>query len=318
MKKLLEFTALLSIAMLIFPLTAVKSEKNTVKTQTPVNAELTIPEKTLNIDTFKVLNDDIITEYSTEDYIFGVVAAEMPALYHEEALKAQSVAAYTFAYIKKQQNAEEDYDITSDHTVDQSFITIDEAKEKWGDKADEYISKIKKAVSDTKGQLITYKNEPITAAYHAISSGTTESCKNVWGSDLPYLKPVSSEWDKLATNYISEATFTSSELIEKLNNLAEIKGEPQKYFNNIKTTDSGTVIEIDLCGKTVSGFKIQKALNLRSACFKVSYSEEKFIFTVYGAGHGVGMSQNGANYMAKQGHNYKDILKYYYTECEIK
>ena len=317
MKKLLGFTLFIAIIMLIAPLWAIEQPQS-VSAAAPVVSATDKTEKKTGADTFKVLTDGKTEEFSRADYIFGVVAAEMPALYHEEALKAQAVAAYTFAVIKKEQNTALEYDITSDHTVDQSFITEQKAREKWGDNAEEYIAKIKKAVAETEGELICYKGEPITAFYHAISGGKTEDPKNVWGKALPYLKPTLSTGDTLAKNYITEVIFTAEELAEKLSGEVKLSGEPEKFFGDFKTTESGTVSEIKVCSEKISGFKIQSLLCLRSANFEVKYADEKFIFTVKGAGHGVGMSQNGANFMANQGSSYKEILTYYYNGCSVE
>ena len=316
MKKLLGFTIFVTIAMLLIPLWALKEPKS-VSAVAPVASVMDKTEAVQSRETFKVLKDGEIAEFQRSDYIFGVVAAEMPALYHEEALKAQAVAAYTFATVKAAQNSALEYDITSDHTIDQSFITEAEAREKWGDNADEYIAKIKKAVAETEGELICYKGEPITAFYHAISGGKTEDSKNVWGKELPYLKSKLSTGDTLAKNYLTEVTFTAEQLADKLSGEVKLSGEPQNYFGNSKRTEAGTVREINLCGEKLSGFKLQSLLSLRSANFEVKYQEDKFVFTVKGAGHGVGMSQNGANFMANQGSGYKEILTYYYDGCEI-
>ncbi len=318
MKKLFGFTIFIAVAMLLIPLWAISPSKEIVSAAAPTILTEDKTAEPVGAESFKVLIGDKVTEYSREDYIFGVVAAEMPALYHEEALKAQAVAAYTFACSKKAQNKELEYDITNDHTVDQSFITEEEAKAKWGDSADEYTQKIKKAVADTAGEMIYYEGIPILAVYHAISGGTTEDSKNVWGSERAYLKPVLSEGDKLAKNYITEVSFTADELKQKLEKEIELNGEAKDYLGNIARTDSGTVSSIKVCGKDVSGFTIGSLLSLRSANFEVKFADEKFTFTVYGAGHGVGMSQNGANYMAKQGSSYKEILTYYYSSCSVE
>lgn len=175
-----------------------------------------------------------LTEISADDYIFGVVAAEMPALYETEALKAQAVAAYTFACVKKAENAGKSYDLTSDPAVDQSFITREKAKEKWGDKADEYSAKIENAVKSVKDYMITCGGTPILAVYHAISSGKTEDCKEVWGKDIPYLKPVSSEGDKLAPSYLSSAEFTAEVLKQKLSEDIDFTAIPPPGFRRSK------------------------------------------------------------------------------------
>lgn len=316
MKKIFAFSAFWAAVMLLFPLSVFEMREDKVSATTdslPILSETAVPEQS-----FKVLIDGKITELSADEYICGVVAAEMPALYHEEALKAQAVAAFTFACKRKSENKDKDYDITNDHTVDQSYISRESLQSKWGDKADEYIGKIEAAVKETKNLLITYNHKPITAVYHAVSSGLTEDCKNVWGKEVAYLKPVVSEGDKLCANYISEASFTTEELKSRLENTVELSGAPSNYFGKSKSTKSGTVTEITVCNKQLTGFIVQKLLDLKSANFKVDFKDDKFTFTVYGYGHGVGMSQNGANYMAKQGCDFKEILSHYYKGCEIE
>lgn len=318
MKKTLVLAILISISMLLIPLSTVKKLPKASAASTVLN-EIPKAEKS-EVKTFKVYDkdNDKVTEISASDYIFGVVAAEMPALYEEEALKAQAVAAYTFACCRKAENKAKPYDITTDHTIDQSFVTKEAAKEKWGENAEIYTEKIEKIVEETSGYVITHNGNLIVSVYHAVSSGKTEDCKNVWGKELVYLKSVLSEGDKLAENYISEVTFTTDELKKKLNEEVTFTGNPENYFGDIKKTDTGYVKEIALCKENISGSKLRSILNLRSTNFTVSYDADKFTFTVLGYGHGVGMSQNGANYMAKQGSDFKEILNHYYTDCKIE
>lgn len=318
MKKVISITFLLFAAMLLIPLPCLPVTKEVAAATTVQGVEKVPDVKNAISDSFKVklTQTGEITELSRNDYIFGVVAAEMPALYDEEALKAQAVAAYTYACVRKAQNSGEDYDITTDITVDQGFITEAAAREKWGDKAEEYATKIKKAVSEVDGLMITYGGKPITAVYHAISSGKTEDSKNVWGKELPYLKAVVSEGDKLADNYITEASFTFDELKEKLK--TEIGEKSEGLIKVVSKTPSGRVEEAQVNGNTVTGAEISSLLDLRSSCFDVKFVDDKYVFTVYGYGHGVGMSQTGADYMAEQGSDFKEILTYYYTGCKVE
>ncbi len=278
MKKIIGISLVILSVMLILPLTALKSpEKKTAA----VSAHAVIPKAEKAVSKTFLIYDtaaDTVTEISADDYIFGVVAAEMPALYETEALKAQAVAAYTFACVKKAENAGKSYDLTSDPAVDQSFITREKAKEKWGDKADEYSAKIENAVKSVKDYMITCGGTPILAVYHAISSGKTEDCKEVWGKDIPYLKPVSSEGDKLAPSYLSSAEFTAEELKQKLSEDIDFTGDHAAWFSAEQRTDSGTLKTLKVCGKEVTGAKIRAALNLRSANFSVNYNSGKFKF----------------------------------------
>ena len=316
MKKILIAGLLVPALMLMLPLAAVNMPETAV--EVGVESE---PPKTYAVkeNTFKIYDkaSDTVTEMSAQDYIFGVTAAEMPALYSEEALKAQAVAAYTFALYRQAENSDKAYDITTDYTTDQSFITEEKARERWGDNADEYAEKLKKAISEVKDLAIIYDGKPILAVYHAVSSGKTEDCVNVWGNDPPYLKSVDSSFDRLCPNYISSLTVSCETFCEKLSDSVPFSGEPSGYLGVAERTAAGTVKSLNICGEKISGFKIRSAFSLRSANFEVSYKDGEFTFTVYGYGHGVGLSQFGAESMAKQGSDFKEILTHYYSGCRV-
>lgn len=316
MKKMFVILIIISALILLLPLSVIgeNEENHAVEVLSPI-ADAEENQK----DTFNVLDKTSgkITKMKSDEYIFSVVAAEMPALYEKEALKAQAVAAYTFALIRSNENSDKEYDITTDYTVDQSFISREEARKKWGEKADGYEEKIDSAIKDVKGYTVTYNGELALTVYHALSCGKTESSENVWGKAFPYLKPVLSEWDKLYSDYISEGIFSADEIKKKFKEI-DFKGEEKNFFSDISKTESGTVKKISVCGKEMSGETVRSVLNLRSASFETDYSDGKFKFTVYGYGHGVGMSQYGADCMAKQGSDFKEILTYYYNGCKVK
>ncbi len=318
MRKILFSGLLILAVLLILPLSVMKKpdEAPTVSTSVPLVTE---PAKKTD-NTFRIYNHESgeILTLSAEDYIFGVVAAEMPALYEPEALKAQAVAAYTFACKRREGRKNEDYDLSTDHTTDQSFIAEDKLEAKWGEKTAEYTEKIKAAVKAVEGLGITYKGEPILSVYHAISAGKTEDSKNVWGGEMAGLKSVASPYDKLSPKYISSAEITVEDFKKALSDECEFSGDASKYLGKINRTEQGTVKTVTICGTAVSGSKIRSAFELRSTNFELSFASGKFIFTVYGYGHNVGMSQYGADYMAKQGSDFKEILKHYYKDCNIE
>ncbi len=318
MKSVLISGLCIICSMLLIPIFAIKGDEGPVKVGTK---EETVKKETIvKAESFKLLDTatNSITEINSAEYIFGVVAAEMPALYETEALKAQAVAAYTFALYRKNEaeKADREYDISTDHKTDQSFITRDAARQKWGEKAAEYEQKIESAISAVEGLVLTYNKEIILSVYHAISSGVTEESKNVWGTELPYLTTVDSSGDKLAETYLSVNSFSAEELKSKIAHLADTSGD-NNIFSNPKTSEAGTVTEIDINGKTVSGFSVSEALELRSSAFQVSFADGIYTFIVKGYGHGVGMSQNGANYMAKEGKNFEEILAHYYQNSKL-
>lgn len=317
--KTVYLTAFMVIAvlMLTIPLSAnadINGDKAGPPTQ-QVIVPLDTAEKT-EIRVKLTASGEIIT-LSAEDYIFGVVAAEMPALYEEEALKAQAVAAYTY-YIKKSVSKNGDYDITDDYTVDQAFITPEKAREKWGEEAEKYEKKLRDCVKSVLYKKVTYKGEPASTVYHAISSGKTEKAADIWGGDYPYLISVDSSFDKLSGSYLSTAKFTTDQLKERLKSFVSVTEATGNGIADIKRTEAGSVTSLTVWGKSIGGIDFRKALELRSSDFDVEYKEGVYTFTVRGYGHGIGMSQNGANYLAQQGKSYEEILLHYYSGCTVE
>ena len=259
-----------------------------------------------------------ITDVEISEYLIGVVAAEIDASYETEAIKAQAIAAHTMALYRKKENGVKDYDITDDPSYDQGYIDLSARREKWGDKFTEYENKIESAILAVASKTITYKAMPILAAYCDISGGKTESAKNVWNTDLPYLQPVESVGDMLSDKYISTVTYTKDEFSSIASALElKLRGDADSWIGTLSCSDSGTVLKINIGGSSFTGAKIRQTFSLRSANFDIEYSGGKFIFTVRGSGHGVGMSQFGANYMAQKGSKYDEILKWYYTNVQI-
>ena len=316
MKKVLSVTMVVLTIMLFVPLISLSGEVVS-KGGSVKQTEAKTKEKTETVKLYNPQSGETQL-LDMDEYIFGVVAAEMPALYESEALKAQAVAAYTFTLFRKNANKEKDYDITSDFTVDQSYISKTQAQEKWGDKAEEYTEKIEKAVSEVSGLAITYDSLPILAVYSASSCGKTQNAADVWGGKYPYLVSVDSEWDKLSADNISKVTISADELKAKLSSLVQISGDTTEWIKNITKNKAGYVTCLEISGKEVSGNDIRTALDLKSTAFDVSLSENTFTFTVSGYGHGVGMSQTGANGMAKESFDYKEILSHYYSNCKIE
>lgn len=303
--------AALIFFMLLLPLLSLK-EPEKPQQSIQKNEQLAEPS-------FAVLNTKTgeINEVSAEEYIFGVVAAEMPAIYEKEALKAQAVAAHTYALYKKEKNAAEPYDITNDFSIDQAFITRTEAIEKWGSNAAEYENKINNAVREVAGQYLTYGGKPILALYHAISGGKTESCANVFGNELPYLCVIDSAGDLLNPEYCTVQAISPQDFKSILEGRVAFLGEPREWITNVQYRENGYVESITVCGTEISGREIRSLFSLRSANFDVAFGEN-FDFTVRGYGHGVGLSQSGANYMAQQSMSYIEILNWYYPGCTLK
>lgn len=244
---------------------------------------------------------------SLEDYIEGVVLAEMPASYNEEALKAQAVAARTYAVNKMRSRVHEGGALCADFSCCQAYI----APENYTGGEDN-LSKVKKAVSETKGVIMTYDGEPITAVFHSMSAGKTAAASDVWGSDVPYLKSVDSSLEKTEENYETTVTVPITEFTGKLSSLSsDYKGD--LTIPPPERDSGGYVKRITIGSVTFSGNAIRNLFSLRSTNFNLGFSDGYAVFTVRGYGHGVGMSQHGANLLAEKGENYKEILKTYYT-----
>lgn len=315
----------LLLAMIICPLASVEKAKQVFMDELGVEAEEVPIEATVSEDTVstvKVMNANSknITELSLEDYLLGVVAEEMSASYHEEAIKAQIIAAHTLLEHSKLTKNETlgEADISDSPATHQGYFTTDEQKAKWGEKYDEYVSKIKKCIEEVKNLTIQYNDKPITAVFYAISNGQTENATDVWGGNYPYLVSVSSEGDKLSPGYFTEVSFSSDEFKKIITEQgAALSDKPEKWIGEIKRTDTGMVKEITIGNKVFKGTDIRKLFSLRSSTFECSYKDGSFIFKVKGYGHGVGMSQYGANYLAQQGKTYEEILKHYYPNTQI-
>lgn len=252
-----------------------------------------------------------IVEVPLEEYVAGVVAGEMPVTFETEALKAQAVAARSYVLKKIEQNYKNDYDVV-DTVLNQVYLDDESLKNKWKDKYEERIQKIKKVVLDTKGEYLTYDGKVIEAFFFSTSSGLTENCEEVFVEALPYLRSVDSHYDEISPVYETEKVINYAEFCNKLG----IENVPLN-INITKTTSTGRIKNITINGVNFTGNQVTQKLGLRSNYFEIKQDNDNIIVTTKGYGHGVGMSQYGANGMAKEGYTYKDILNHYYTNVEI-
>ena len=272
----------------------------------------------------KVLDGDEVREMTVGEYLVGVVRAEMPASFEEEALKAQAVAARTYTYYKIQTggNHGDTADICTDSTCCQAYISEENARNNWGENADAYEEKIETAVRETDGETILYGGVPILAVFHSSSAGMTRAAGQVWLNDLPYLQSVTSpEQGNSIPNYYSRAEFTQEQFREKVlaaEPEADLSGPVETWLQNAVTDTAGSVSTVDVGGVMVKGSTLRSILGLRSACFEWEVQDGKLVFFVTGYGHGVGMSQYGAQQMAKDGAGYLEILTHYYTGVTVE
>ena len=278
-----------------------------------------------NYGIIKLLHHDTgeVEEVDIDEYLYHVVSAEMPVDYDIEALKAQAVVARTYTIYKINNKKHDNADICDDSDCCQAWVSKEVRFSRWEEgKQEENWKKIQDCVNSTKGQIITYNNEPINAFFHSNSGGKTEMPINVWGgSGYPYLQVVETSGEDGYQQYSSEAEFLYDEV---LNKLKEKYQDIQIDFNNdddvkiLEYTDSGRVKTMKFGNHEIAGTEVRSIFGLRSTNFEISKQDGKIKFTVKGYGHGVGMSQTGADSLAKQGYGYQDIIKHFYTGVEIK
>nr|WP_325182887.1 stage II sporulation protein D [uncultured Oscillibacter sp.] len=274
--------------------------------------------------TLRVLDGERVLEMDLGTYLTGVVRGEMPASFQTEALKAQAVSARTYTLYKLQSggNHGETADICTDQTCCQAYAGEEAARAKWGENADAYEAKVEAAVRETDGETALYGGVPILAAFHSSSAGMTRAAGEVWVNDLPYLQAVSSpETGDRVPNYYSRAEFTEEELRAKLQAAfpaADLSGGMEGWLKNAAADGAGNVESVQVGGVTAKGTQVRSALGLRSACFAWEIQEGKMVFFVTGYGHGVGLSQYGANAMAEAGADYREILTHYYTGVTVE
>lgn len=323
MKKILLSVVLLAVCTAVIPaVPACLSGNGTEKNPDVVLEEYIFTE--FSDEPYKVLDvsSGQVLEVPVRDYVIGAVCAEMPASFETEALKAQAVTAHTYA--ERQRNAQKNpelngADFSNDTSKYQGYFTDSQIKHYFGDNYDEYYTKISRAVDEVLPYILTYDEEPAIAAFHSMSSGMTESAENAWGTPVAYLVPVDSSYDTSAPRYTEEVTFDKALLKNCLETAFDVTlgDNMTEWVVPAEISQSGTVLTALVDGKTVTGNEIRTALDLRSADFSVDYTDEKAVFTTKGFGHGVGMSQYGANAMAQEGKSWREILEHYYTGCSI-
>ena len=261
-------------------------------------------------------------QLSMADYLWGVVAAEMPASFQTEALKAQCVAARTYT-LRKGSGVTADHPeamVCDDITCCQAYITREAAGENWGTQAAFYQEKIREAVCETDGLVLTYGGELIDAVFHSSSEGSTADAAQVWGASVPYLVPVDTPEGEEVPNFRTTVTvppdgFASA--IRSIHPSATFGEDPAAWFGAATYTAAGAVDVLPAGGVAVTGLEYRALFGLRSARFSLSADREGVTFHVTGYGHGVGMSQYGANALAGQGKGFREILTHYYTGCEV-
>ena len=340
MKKIVLYVLVLVILTFIIPFFFTKvtvESKSLISTGDdvmPADNDDTANEKTninenpynyKDYNTIKLLHSktNTIEELSLDEYLYGVVSAEMPVDFDIEALKAQAIVARTYTIYKIKQNLSKHGEayICDDSSCCQAWITKDDRLARWEeDKREENWNKIVLAVNETKGKIITYNGEPINAFFHSNSGGTTEAPVNVWGgSGYPYLQTVETAGEDGYAQYSSELELSREEFLSKMKEKYldfSIDFDDENCIKIIEYTAGGRIKTIKIGNHNLSGVEVRTIFSLKSANFNIEIGE-KIKFNVTGYGHGVGMSQTGADSLAKQGYKCEDIIKHFYTGVEV-
>ena len=318
MKKILLLLMLYTIIILGLPLliTTILHPKPQSTSAEPIDT----------ITTFVALEDKVV-EMDFSTYLKGVVAAEMPASFHTEALRAQAVAARSYTLRKMADykrdgnpNVHKGADTCTDPNHCKAWISDTELHARWGTDYDANMQKIAASVEDTAGIVMTYEGALVNAVFHSTSSGQTENAKDVWGGDVPYLVSVVSYGDELSPRYSSDLTISAAEYKSKLT-----AAYPDAHFadgdtlvREILRSQAGGIKELTTGGITLTGNQFRELFGLRSTNIQFTQSSTSITMAVTGNGHGVGMSQYGANYLASQGKTYEEILKTYYSGVNVQ
>ncbi|MDE5769057.1 MAG: stage II sporulation protein D [Oscillospiraceae bacterium] len=304
--------------------------ENSENTENDISSQiLETSEKSSDLQVYHVLDitTNEILEVPVREYLIGAVGAEMPASFEPEALKAQAVAAHTYAerqvLLSTSRSDLQGADFSNDPDQYQAFHTQQQLQKLYGDNFTFYYQKISDAVDAVLPEILCYDDEPIIAAFHAISTGKTESAQNVWGSAITYLQSVDSSSDCDAPSYEQDCSYSAEQIQEMLSAAHSgllLGTDTANWFGEPVCSDAGTILQIPVGTSIFTGQELRSILRLRSACFTISYDKKSktFTFRTKGYGHSVGMSQYGANAMALQGSDYREILAHYYPDTVLK
>lgn len=283
----------------------------------------TVPPSDQDSESFLLADQSAgaVVSVPRREYLIGAVAAEMPISWPDEALKAQAIAAHSYALYCRDHAAEPASGwLSVDPVRRQGYLTDAVLRSYWGTAYEENYARLSALVDNVLTDVLYYGSAPAGTSYFAISNGMTEASENVWGTALPYLVAVDSSTDLNADNYLYTVQFTAEQMQQALSGLGLLPdpAAPASWFGEAALTPSGYVASLPVCGQSVTGPALRKALGLRSACFTVQYQEGSFLLTTKGYGHGVGLSQWGAKALAEQGQSAEEILAHYFPGTELR
>lgn len=329
-RKILEpaiFIGVLIVSIVFIPilfgfLSSSSMAENNNKVEKVKNTKLVDVVNLKEVEVY-ISKENKVEKVPLEEYVLSVVSSEMPATFHEEALKAQSILARTFVInklITGCNNIKEGNICDTTHC--QAYLNINKKKKAWGKDGDEYLKKLKKVVKETEGKVLSYNDQLVKyPQYFSTSSGNTEDAVAVFSEDVPYLKSVESPGEEISPKYESEISISISDFKSKIK-----KSIPNSDLGNNITEEvkilnrntGGTVDDIKIGDTTIKGKEFRKIFGLNSANFTLEVLEDKINIKCLGYGHGVGMSQWGANVMAKEGSKYDEILEHYFKGSKIE
>lgn len=270
--------------------------------------------------TVRLLVGQEVQELTMEDYLVGVVLAEMPASFEMEALRAQAVAARTHTLKNMGSGKHPDADVCAEAACCKAYLSQDAAKDKLGQSADYYLERIRESVTSTDGLVVEYQGIPIDAAFFSCSNGYTEAAVDVWGNDVAYLQSVESPGEEASPRFYDSVEVgyeVFQDAIEAAYEDAVFSQDPNEWIGEAVRTGAGGVVSIEIGSVPIRGAELRGLFGLRSTCFEIELTDNSVVFHTQGYGHRVGMSQYGANAMAKSGSTFEEILKWYYTGTEI-
>ena len=330
-KALLYFFAFLFICFFLPTIFTKVSTPANAQSQTVENQEETVQKEGEEQENYQDITIQLlhaktgeVEQVNLEEYLCHVVSAEMPVDYELEALKAQAIVARTYTMYKRMNKKHANADICDDSTCCQAWVSKEDRLARWEEsKRESNWQKIEQCVNETRGKIVTYQNEPINAFFHANSGGKTEIPVNVWGggSNLPYLQVVETAGEEGYTQYASEVELTQEEILNKLKEKyadIQIDFTKEEEIQITEYTDSQRVKTVRFGNHELSGVETRTIFGLKSTNFEITKQEGKIKFSVKGYGHGVGMSQTGADALAKQGKTAEDIIHHFYQDVEIK
>ncbi|MBR2027641.1 MAG: SpoIID/LytB domain-containing protein [Oscillospiraceae bacterium] len=295
---------------------ATDNMQNSSISDTPHNSTAPDDTQTVTYDLYNLATQELCT-MDRISFLVGSAACEMPASYNEEAIKAQMIACHSYyLYCRENGVPDEDINLSFDERYMSKYASKQRLQEYWGMSFNEYYEKFLRCANEVSNIIVKYNNSVALTPYYAVSCGKTQSSEAEWGNALPYLKCVESTGDALSDNYLKLTTFSVQDMYDRFMTCFtgfELSTEnPEDWFGETYYNESGYVTAIEVADIKITGSQFRKCLELPSACFIVFYEDGEFSVATKGYGHGVGLSQFGADTMAENGKNYAEILQHYF------